>query len=514
VNGFGAGPLLAVAAAVAGILVGQHAGPGPAAVVLVMGGAALVASLAFSGPGRVSLATVGVAALAVACTQRALNGEARSPLAALAVRSPVVTVAGTLVSDPVGPAYVTSVLLRVRLLTVDGAPTRVDGRVLARASGTDAGEWRVLAQGDGVTATGILHPLEGRDRAQRWRHAVAVLSDGRLTHFGPPRAPPFIVANAIRAVVLRGCDALDPVDRALLAGFLLGDVRGVPQAISDEFRASGLTHLLAVSGENVAFVLALAGPLLRRCSLRGRLISGLTVLVVFGCATRFEPSVLRAEVMAAFAMAASFTGRPAPAGRLLSGAVVVLLLADPFLLHSLGFQLSVAATAAIVAFASPLGVRLPGPRWLREPLAVSFAAQLGVTPVLLAMRGSVPLVSPLANLVAVPMAEPLTVVGFAVTAATGLVGNRVPRVVGLGFAPLGAMLGWVRLVAHAGAAVPVQLHLRSALAAVALAGAVGATRTALTTRTAWTARTARNGRGGSLRADAPAGGAVPDDPPR
>ena len=110
-----------------------------------------------------------------------------------------------------------------------------------------------------------------------------------------------------------------------------------------------------------------------------------------------------------------------------------------------------------------------------------------------------PLVSPLANLVAVPLAEPLTVVGFVVATAAGLVGDHAARLVGVGFVPLAAMLGWVRLVAHAGAAVPVQLHLRGAVAAVALAGAVGAV---------------RRGLGGSLRADAPARGAVPDDSPR
>ena len=498
-SGFGPGPLLAVAAAVAGIAIGQRAGPAPATFALVIGAAGLIAAIVAPGALRVVFATFGIGVLAVACTQRALNGEARSPLAALATRSPLVTVSGTLVSDPVGPAYLTSALLRVRHVTAADERTPVDGRVLVRATGTDASEWRALAQGDGVTATGMLQPLEGRDREQRWRHAVAVLSGARLSRFNPPRAPPFIVANAVRAVVLRGCAVLDPVDRALLAGFLLGDVRGVPPTVSDEFRASGLTHLLAVSGENVAFVLALVGPLLRRSSLRGRLVLGLLVLVVFGCATRFEPSVLRAEVMAAFAMAATFTGRPAPAGRLLCAAVVVLLLADPFLLHSLGFQLSVAATAAIVAFAPALGARMRGPRWLREPLAVSFAAQLGVTPVLLAVRGSVPLISPLANLVAVPLAEPLTVVGFVVAAGAGLVGEHLPRLVGLGFVPLGAMLGWVRLVAHVGAAVPVQLHLRGALGAAAVGAMVGAV---------------RHGLGGSLRADAPAGGAVPDNPPR
>jgi competence protein ComEC len=496
---FEPGPAFAVCAAVTGIVIGQRAGPAAAPIVLGLGAIALVAAVTVSGPLRAVVAAIGVGALAVACTQRALNGEAQSPLAALSRHAPVVTVSGTLASDPSGPAYLTSVLLRVSRVSVEGRLRRVDGRVLVRATGSDAGEWRVLSEGDGVTATGVLHPLEGRDATQRWRHAVAVLADARLSGFASPRAPPFVVANAVRAVVLRGCAALDPVDRGLLAGFLLGDVRGVPKPVSDDFRASGLTHLLAVSGENVAFVLALVGPILRRCSVRGRLILGLSVLVVFGCATRFEPSVLRAEVMAAFAMSASFLGRPAPAGRLLCGAVVALLIVDPFLLHSLGFQLSVAATAAIVALAPGLGEHLPGPRWLRDPLAVSFAAQLGVTPVLLATQGSVPLVSPLANLVAVPLAEPLTVVGFVLATAGGLIGSRVPRLVGVGFGPLAAMLGWVRLVAHVGAAIPVVLHLRGALVAVAVVAGVGAV---------------RRGRGGSLRADAPAGDAVPDDSTR
>ncbi len=71
-------------------------------------------------------------------------------------------------------------------------------------------------------------------------------------------------------MVLRGTSALAPTQRALVAGFLLGDTRGVPGDIESAYRDSGLTHLLAVSGENVAFVLALVGPLLRRLSLAAR----------------------------------------------------------------------------------------------------------------------------------------------------------------------------------------------------------------------------------------------------
>jgi competence protein ComEC len=469
--------VIATLAAVAGVLAGQRAGPDPASLVLLVGGLVVVASIAVRGSPRVLLASVGVAALTFACTQRALAGEAHSPLTALATRGPLVTVSGTLVSDPGGPAYIASALLRVTTLAIDGAPPQhIDARVLVRATGTDSSEWRVLAEGDAVSATGLLRPLVGRDRDARWQHAVALLAEPRLVSFDDPRAPPFRVANALRDIVLRGTQPLDPTDRALLAGFLVGDVRGVPKPVTDDFRDSGLTHLLAVSGENVAFVLALVGPLLRRCSLRGRLLGGLALLIVFGCATRFEPSVLRAEVMAAFAMAAAFVGRPAPAGRLLCSAVIVLLVADPFLLHSLGFQLSVAATAAIVGGAPAIARRLPGPEWLRLPLAVSVAAQVGVTPVLLATRGSVPVVSPLANLVAVPLAEPLTVVGFVLASVAGVFGGHAPRLFALGFAPVAAMLSWVRMVAHLGARVPVQLHIRGALAVVAIGALAAAVR--------------------------------------
>ena len=80
---------------------------------------------------------------------------------------------------------------------------------------------------------------------------------------GPDR-PWFVVANAARDAVLRGAGTLPATPRALLAGFLLGDTRAIPDDLVDDFRDAGLSHLLAVSGANVAFALAIAEPLLRR----------------------------------------------------------------------------------------------------------------------------------------------------------------------------------------------------------------------------------------------------------
>ena len=112
--------------------------------------------------------------------------------------------------------------------------------------------------------------------------------------------------------------------------------------------------------------------------------------------------------------------------RVLAIAVVVLLLVDPFLVHSVGFQLSCAASLGIALFAPRLTRWIRGPAWLRECLAVTAAAQLGVAPVLLPVFGSMPLVALPANLLAVPVAGPLTTFGMAAGAVAGLLHDVAP----------------------------------------------------------------------------------------
>src|SRR3546814_15095963 len=116
-----------------------------------------------------------------------------------------------------------------------------------------------------------------------------------------------------------------------------------------------MTHLLAVSGQNVAFCLVLAGPLLRRLRLWLRLAATLAVIAMFGLMTRFEPSVLRASAMAALAATVITIGRPASRVRIIGLAAPGLLLVDPLLLHPAGFRLSLAACAARVQTGSAPG---------------------------------------------------------------------------------------------------------------------------------------------------------------
>jgi competence protein ComEC len=282
------------------------------------------------------------------------------------------------------------------------------------------------------------------------------------------------VANRARVIVLRGSQSLAPVDRAVVAGFLLGDTRAVPDEVEAQFRAAGLTHLMAVSGENVAFVLALFAPALRRLRLTGRLVGGVAVLVLFGTMTRWEPSVLRAIVMAGIGLLAGYLGRPATGLRVLTLAATALLLADPFLLHSVGFLLSCAASAGIALLARPITARLRGPGWMRpewmcEVLGVTAAAQIGVAPVLIPVFGSMPLVSLPANLVAVPLAGPLTVWGLAAGVVGGLVQPFTPQVTSLLALPTAALVHALLAVADVASRVPVALDARAALGLVAVA---------------------------------------------
>jgi competence protein ComEC len=456
------GPVAVLAALLAGLVVGERSGIAVANGALIIGVGALGAAWFTRPPARGVLAGCACALLGCAVMGRALEGQANSPLAGAIDRREELTVRGEATTDPDGPAFAASVLVRV------DAGHGTHRTLLAQATGDDVAALRVIQAGDHVVLEGRLAPLSagGYDDRARWHHAVGRLDNVHVVGLSDPHGL-LAVADAIRGEVLRGTRSLAPTPRALVAGFLLGDTRGIPPPLISAYRDSGLSHLLAVSGENVAFVMALAAPLLRRLRLGTRTATALAIVVLFAAMTRFEPSVLRACAMAAIALLATLGGRPASTLRVLTYAVIVLLLVDPFLLHSVAFALSCGASAGIALLSRPVGARLPGPRWLREPLAVSIAAQIGVLPVLLWAFGTFPLITPLSNLAAAPAAELLGVYGFFASAVAGV----VPRLGPLLQQPTVLLVGWITTVARAGAAIPFEIDGRGALGLAALLAA-------------------------------------------
>ena len=451
-------PLLVLGGVVAGILAGEAAGPSDARLAFAVGVIGIGVAAITRSTARVVVAVVAFALLGTVVMQRALHGLVDSPVAALVAARADAVVRGTLVDDPDGDRFSASVLVRT--------DARRGGRTLLVHATGDAGpRLALLSAGEGVTLRGWLEPLSGYDLRWKWRHAAGTLHATELVDARPARSPLDRVANRARSIVLRGSAPLAPLDHAVLAGFLLGDTRGVPDEVQEQFRAAGLTHLMAVSGENVAFALVLFAPLLRRLRLTGRLVGGVAVLVLFGTMTRWEPSVLRAIVMAGIGLLAGYLGRPTTGLRVLTLAAIALLLADPFLLHSVGFLLSCAASAGIALLARPITARLRGPRWMREVLGVTAAAQIGVAPVLIPVFGSMPLVSLPANLVAVPLAAPLTIWGLGAGVVGGLLQPFAPQVASLLAVPTAALVHALLAVADLASRVPVAIDARAACGA-------------------------------------------------
>lgn len=327
---------------------------------------------------------------------------------------------------------------------------RLDGRhVLLEADGAAADVVAVRLAGERVRVAGRLGPPPADAPWLRVRHVSGTVAVARASP-GGPAAPPWRMANRIRRLLADGAEPLGEERRSLYLGLVLGDDRDQPPTLVDDFRGSGLSHLLAVSGQNVAFVLALAGPLLRRLSIVGRSVGIAVLLALFVVLTRGEPSVLRAVAMAGGAAVAAARGRPTAGVQLLGLAVAGCLLVDPLLVGSTGFHLSVAATLGILVLGPRLVDVLPGPPLVVLPVAVSAAAQLGVAPLVVASFDGVPVAGIVANVLAAPAAALVMTWGL----PAGVVAGLAPAAASILHLPTRLALAGLAAVAQGAARAP------------------------------------------------------------
>jgi len=441
-------PLLGLAAW-AGALLG---GPAPGWAALATGAAtAAVAVVACRRWGREVVPTVAavllVGAAVGAVTWLRAESVETSPVARLADERAVVDVTARVVSDPrtVTGQLEDRVVLRVevREVTGRGATTRLRAPVLVVGDAA----WLAVPLGAEVVASGRLAPADDDELAG----LLVATSDPEV------RAEPDVWwrgASAVRASIRASVEHRPAAQRALVPALVDGDDAELPADLEEDFRTTGLTHLTAVSGTNLTLVVGFLLVVARWCGVRRYwlYVVGAAGIAGFVLLARTEPSVLRAAVMGTVGLLAMGLDGRHRALRGLGVAVVVLLLVQPGLAVSVGFALSVLATAGIVV----LG---PGwrdalccwlPRWLAEAVAVPAAAQVACTPVIAAISGQVSLVAVAANLAVAPAVAPATVLGL----AGGLVGLLVPalgRLVGTG---AGWCVGWIALVAERGADLP------------------------------------------------------------
>ena len=225
-----------------------------------------------------------------------------------------------------------------------------------------------------------------------------------------------------RKDLVRETSAFLPLNEsALVVGMTLGDVTGLDKDTKDAMATSGLTHLVAASGANIALTYAFVTlPLLafgvRR---KARVVAGAVGIVVYVAAVGSEPSLLRAALMAVPLMIGRYWGFRTPAVNALALTVLTWCLLDPSLVGEVGFVLSVGATWAILALSVPLAdvlQQVSGGRISRNlalVLAVPTVAQAACTPVLLLLAPETSVWAVPANIAAEIVVAPATVVGFA-----------------------------------------------------------------------------------------------------
>jgi len=427
-----------------------------AAGLSVLGAVVLVCSRA-----RRSALAVAVCACAAAAgfaTAAHVHARQSGPLAAAARSSASVTVEGVLTDDPRAVPPKADVLsfrqlivahLRVDRLLVAGRDVHLRQPVLVLSSDD---HWPGLLPSQRISTQGRLQsPGTGDD--------VAALLSTR----GPPRttgAPDGVqrVAGRLRSGLRDAAGPLPADERGLLPGLVEGDTSGLDPGLKDDFQATGLTHIVAVSGTNVAFILAAALVLCGwlRVGLRWRAPVSALALVAFVVLARPSPSVLRAAVMGTIGLVALATGSRRQALPALCAAVLVLLLVSPELAASAGFALSTLATAGLLLLAPSWREQLErwlprwAPSWSADALAVPAAAQLACGPVIVAISGQVGLLAVPANLLAVPAVGPATVLGVVAAVLAPVCLPLAQGAAWLAYLPT----AWLVRVAHVGAAQP------------------------------------------------------------
>jgi competence protein ComEC len=308
-------------------------------------------------------------------------------------------------------------------------------------------DWHAVELGSVVRVEGRAAPSDGRD-------LTAVITTSRAPEVVEPAGGLLDAAATVRAGIRRAVAGAGRDERSLVPALVVGDDQGMPEELAAEFRAAGLTHLLAVSGTNLTLVVGFVLVVARWAGVRARglVLMGMLGVAGFVLLARTEPSVVRAAAMGSVALIGMGTNGRERGTRALGVAVLVLLLVDPSLVLSLGFVLSALATAGILFLAPPWRDALAGwlPRWAAEAVSVPLAAQLVCTPVVAAISGQVSLVAVVANMAVAPAVGPATVLGLA--------GGLVVLVVETAGSALGraaaACAWWITSVAGRSAELP------------------------------------------------------------
>ncbi|HUS71268.1 MAG TPA: DNA internalization-related competence protein ComEC/Rec2 [Anaerolineae bacterium] len=339
-----------------------------------------------------------------------------------------VTVVGIVAEEPdVRDRYV-NLKVSASYLETEGQRHGVKGLVLVQTARHPS-----YAYGDELQIDGRLEtPPELEDFSYRdylARQGIhSMMRYGRITVLSQGHGDPFHrTIYALKGHLQETIARLFPEPSAsLLTGILLGVETGIPRSLLEDFNATSTTHIIAISGFNIAIVGGAIGLLTRRFLgiYRSALVSVLAI-AVYTVLVGADAAVVRAAVMGTLSLIAIIAGRQTYALASLAAAAFVMTLWNPLLLWDVGFELSFAATLGLVVLVRPMEEgfrallsRLQSEeraasivRLLSEPLLITAAAQLAVWPITLYYFHRLSLVSPLTNFLIIPAQPAVMIVG-------------------------------------------------------------------------------------------------------
>ncbi|HLZ47362.1 MAG TPA: ComEC/Rec2 family competence protein, partial [Candidatus Limnocylindria bacterium] len=259
-----------------------------------------------------------------------------------------------------------------------------------------------------------------RTRRLAWSSAAAVALTGAF-RIVFPAAPDGAGAFAdLRTALGEPLRRLVPEpESGILLGVALGDRAGIGPDLAYAFARSGTSHLLAISGFNMTLVAAAIGALLRgRAGPRARAAATVGAVVLYSLLVGLGASVVRSAVMAGVTSFGLALGRRTAAANGLCAAIAAMLALDPATIGDASFLLSAGATAGLLAFQAPLAARFARlPSLVGDGLAATLAATVPTLPLVAGIFGRISLVSPFANVVAVPLFPALMAASVATVAA-------------------------------------------------------------------------------------------------
>jgi competence protein ComEC len=347
---------------------------------------------------------------------------------------------------------------RVRVTAIAG---RGPVRDLAQLRVPRGVRWGRPSIGDEVIASGSLELPERRadrsfDYAAYLRRAGVhvILRAGSVRSTGAGRGGLTGAIDSIRRRAERGVSVgLSPPLAALARGMVLGEDEDISEGTSEDFKRSGLAHVLAVSGQNVTLLALLAWPMLAALGVgrRGRLLGVLALIGVYVPLTGAGPSIVRAGVMGAAGTVAALAGRPASRWYSLLLAAAVTLALDPRAWQDVGWQLSFAAVVGIFLLVPSLMRALSRlPESLAAGIALTIAATVATAPLMALHFGQVSVVSLPANVAALPAIAPVMWIGMLASAAAQV--SLLPAELLNGL--VAYLLGYIATIARWSASLP------------------------------------------------------------